>query len=160
ALARVDHDDLSRARGAPPSPPLASDVGRLAVVVLVAVALLAAALAPIVSQAMRRRAQTGDSPTAQGYADAPGSLRVNPTLDMSTRPRLSSRIVFRVAAARPDFWRGETFDAWNGTSWSHGDRTAFPVQRNLRGGVIVPEAGAVGPGATSLGQTFHFEEVS
>jgi transglutaminase-like putative cysteine protease len=160
ALARVDHDDLTPARGAPPSPSLASDVGVHAVVVLVAVAILAAALAPVVSQAMRRRAQTGDSPTAQGYADAPGSLRVNDTLDMSTRPRLSSRVVFRVAAARPDFWRAETFDAWDGTSWSHSDRTAFPVQRNMRGGVIVPEAGAVGPGATTLDQTFHFEEVS
>ena len=55
----------------------------------------------------------------------------------------------RVWADRPDFWRGQTFDRWDGRYWSAGDTTTVPL-----GGenpmIPLPGTGDVGGSATSL----------
>ncbi len=39
-------------------------------------------------------------------------------LDTAIRGRLGHRVVMRVRTQRPSYWVGETFDHWNGRSWS------------------------------------------
>ena len=56
----------------------------------------------------------GVLPSLDDAVAAPASLRTSPRLDMTSRPRLSDRVVFTVDAPRPDFWRGEVFDVWDG----------------------------------------------
>ena len=47
-----------------------------------------------------------------------GYLGFASSLDTALRGRLSHAVVMRVRAERPSYWIGETFDAWNGESWS------------------------------------------
>ncbi|MFM8972544.1 MAG: transglutaminaseTgpA domain-containing protein, partial [Actinomycetota bacterium] len=85
------------------------------------------------------------------------SLRTTEELDMTTRPRLTDRVVFTVEAERPDFWRGETFDAWDGQRWRRSDARLFALRRPSPTTVLVP---ALEPGAErgeDLRQTFRFE---
>jgi transglutaminase-like putative cysteine protease len=159
-LARVDHDDLPRAARAGEPARFTIDVVRLGAAVVAAVTIVSAALAPAVADALRRQSQPGRLPSASDYADAPSSLRVNDHLDMATRPRLSDRVVFRVASSRPDFWRAETFDLWDGRTWSHSERVAYPAVAFGTGAFVTPENGAVGEDADTLTQTVHLETVS
>ncbi len=47
------------------------------------------------------------------------------TLDTGARGRPDDTLVMRVRASSPDFWRGQSFDTWNGRTWSMADsRTA------------------------------------
>jgi transglutaminase-like putative cysteine protease len=47
-------------------------------------------------------------------------------LDTSVRGRPDNTLVMRVRASAPDFWRGQTFDTWDGRSWTLSDaRTAL-----------------------------------
>ena len=39
-------------------------------------------------------------------------------LDTSARGRPDNTLVMRVRASRPDFWRGQTFDTWDGRTWT------------------------------------------
>ena len=48
---------------------------------------------------------------------------------MTQRPRLSDRVVFTVTAPRAEFWRGETFDVWNGHAWTQSDPPADVARR-------------------------------
>ena len=77
---------------------------------------------------------------------------------MTGRPRLSDRVVFTVNAPRGEFWRGETFDRWNGHAWSRSD--PHPTLLDGAGGVIMipPEANDTGAATgASLRQTFRIE---
>lgn len=42
-------------------------------------------------------------------------------LDTSLRGRPDNTLVMRVRASAPDFWRGQTFDTWNGRVWRISD---------------------------------------
>ena len=70
-------------------------------------------------------------------------------MDTSARGELGDQEVMRVWADRPDFWRGQTFDRWDGRYWTAGDTTTVPL-----GGenpmIPLPGAGDVGVSATSL----------
>ena len=46
-------------------------------------------------------------------------------LDTNARPKLGNDIVMRVRASQPDFWRGQTFDRWDGRSWSLSEPKPF-----------------------------------
>jgi transglutaminase-like putative cysteine protease len=99
-------------------------------------------------------------PTFSDVRDAPESLRETDSLDMTTRPRLSDKVVFTVDSPRADFWRGETFDVWNGQTWTRSDEhDNSPLERDASNNVIVPPAigdtGAVV--GSDLRQTFHIE---
>jgi hypothetical protein len=47
-----------------------------------------------------------------------GYLGFSDHLDTAARGRPDDTIVMRVRAGQPDFWRGQTFDVWDGRSWA------------------------------------------
>ena len=159
-----------------------ASAGALVAVVVVAVGAFVALPAPTVSARLDilSRSPTGGPdrvPVAGALAgDAghpaelsqPGS-KAGPTrvggylgfagdLNTAIRGRLGHQIVMRVRATRPSFWLGETFDTWNGQSWSQ----SRPARRVVRGGspftLPVPEGEPVG-GRSDL-QTFYLSGVS
>ena len=81
---------------------------------LLGVAIVAA---PFVSSAMHRDVRSGDDPDPFSESTAGGTLSIARSMDTRARPRLSDRVVMTVDAQRPSFWRGATFDAWDGGVW-------------------------------------------
>jgi len=80
---------------------------------------------------------------------------------MTTRPRLSDKIVFTVDAPRADYWRGETYDVWDGQTWTRSDENDTdllardPSTTNTDVPPAFGDTGAVD--GTPLTQTFHME---
>ncbi len=92
-------------------------LGAVLVVVVGVVVLL-----PLLLPRFQARASTGDAPRLGGDDTATGTaLNATDRLDMTTRPDLTDAVVFTVNSDRRTFWRGETFDVWDGTSWSRSD---------------------------------------
>jgi len=56
---------------------------------------------------------TGHSPNRASF----GYFGFSTELDTSLRGRPDDSLVMRVRASSPDFWRGQTFDLWNGRVW-------------------------------------------
>ncbi|MGH9188935.1 MAG: transglutaminase TgpA family protein [Acidimicrobiales bacterium] len=56
-----------------------------------------------------------------------GYFGFSSSLDLAARGRPDGTPVMRVRASRPDFWRGQTFDTWDGRRWSIADERAVPV---------------------------------
>ena len=103
-------------------------LARSAVLVTLAISLFAVLVGPAVQRHLSAPSSEGAAPTGDTTNDGGASqLRSSAELDMTTRPRLSDRIVLTVDADRPSFWRGETFDAWDGRRWTRTQRARFPV---------------------------------
>jgi len=49
-------------------------------------------------------------------------------LDLSARGRPDNTPVMRVRASRPDFWRGQSFDQWDGRQWKISDERTVVVR--------------------------------
>ena len=108
--------DASRASG--PGP-----LARAAILVTLAVSLFAVIVGPTVQRHLSPPSAQGEAPDTGPSADGGAAqLRSTNELDMTTRPRLSDRIVLSVDAPRPSFWRGETFDVWDGRRWTRSER--------------------------------------
>jgi len=82
-------------------------------------------------------------------------------LDTAVRGRPDDTLVMRVRASAPDFWRGQTFDEWNGRVW----RTSETRVRPLQGGqpITVPRVDDDGPpfgiaATDDLVQTYYVEQ--
>ncbi|MBW3651770.1 MAG: transglutaminase domain-containing protein, partial [Actinobacteria bacterium] len=69
-----------------------------------------------------RTSSTGSGVGRTGY------FGFSTALDTGVRGRPDKTLVMRVKASRPDFWRGQSFDRWDGRSWSQTDQQAVPVQ--------------------------------
>jgi protein-glutamine gamma-glutamyltransferase len=99
------------------------------------------------------QSQPAQSGSTSGADRVGGFLGFSNRLDTAIRGNLSNQILMRVRATYPSFWTAETFDQWNGTSWSVPD----PLNRVIGGGspftVPVPE-GDVLAGQTDI-QTFY-----
>ncbi|MGI8793055.1 MAG: transglutaminaseTgpA domain-containing protein [Acidimicrobiales bacterium] len=73
----------------------------------------------------------------QGGRASFGYFGFSTELDTSIRGRPDNTLVMRVKASRPDFWRGQTFDSWDGRTWRQTDdkpevnRSESPI--SLRG---------------------------
>jgi len=102
---------------------------RSAVVLGAIVAVATVALVPPITQRLGRHVWPGLVPTAGDSASAAPSLRSSNELDMRSRPRLSKKVVFTVDAPRADFWRGETFDRWDGQTWTRSTHAAEQLAR-------------------------------
>lgn len=63
------------------------------------------------------------------------ALVARDNLDMTGRPRLGDTVVMTVRSPIVAFWRTETFDQWNGSSWT---RTGGRSGRLVEGGRVVP----------------------
>ena len=82
-----------------------------------------------------------------------GYLGFADSLNTALRGGLGNTLVLQVRAQRPSYWVGETFDTWQGQSWTEAKR----AQRPLRGGspfVIPVSVGEVALGQSDL-QTFY-----
>jgi transglutaminase-like putative cysteine protease len=82
-----------------------------------------------------------------GYLGFAGSL------DTALRGNLGNTVVMLVRAQRPSYWVGETFNTWNGQSWSATD--SAPQTLRQQSPFILPiPAGSGASGPTDL-QTFY-----
>jgi transglutaminase-like putative cysteine protease len=81
-----------------------------------------------------------------------------PELDTGVRGRPDDTLVMRVRASGPDFWRGQTFDAFDGRVWR---RSADePRALRSRSPFLLPLVPADGPrqaGTDDLVQTYYLE---
>lgn len=94
---------------------------------------------------------TGTPPQSFGY------FGFSNELDTSVRGRPDDTLVLRVRSSAPDFWRGQTFDQWDGRRWTISDeRTA--VLTGTRGPIPTLDPAGEGPATgEELVQTFHLE---
>ena len=108
----------------------------LPIVVLAAVALLAFALGPSVDLETNRsnssvfggsaRVTDPDGDVAQGLAPY---LGFSDRLDTGSRGKLGDEVVLRVHADAPDYWRGESFNVWDGREWQRDDSGSAVIVR-------------------------------
>ncbi len=63
----------------------------------------------------------------------------------------------RVRAARADFWRGQTFDTWDGRRWTLGDDRTRNIRSDVLPLEIPPTPTEVKFGGNELVQTFYLE---
>jgi transglutaminase-like putative cysteine protease len=99
---------------------------------------------------------TGDSTKASS-----GYFGFSQSLDTSIRGRPDDTLVMRVKASRPDFWRGQSFDTWDGREWKQSDRKPVPVRGDapiqLRGAPEDRESGVLDAGGDFV-QTVFVEQ--
>jgi protein-glutamine gamma-glutamyltransferase len=156
---RADAEAVPALEGGAPLRPRSREVMRISVILAVITAVAAVALVPVVTERLGRHVWPGLEPGFGDIRDAPASLRSTNTLDMTTRPRLSDKVVFTVDSPRASFWRGETFDVWDGHAWTRSDDRRFLTERVFGNQVEIPPA-AEDTGARigqELRQTFHVE---
>jgi transglutaminase-like putative cysteine protease len=159
-LDRADAEATGAMPGGTPLPRRGREITRVTAVILAAVIVAAVALVPTVTSRLGRHVWPGLDPTNLDWSGAPDSLRASDRLDMTSRPRLTDKVVFTVDSPRASFWRGETFDQWDGSSWSRSnEREEFLLPRDGEDNVQVPPP-ADDNGAefgAELRQTFHIE---
>jgi len=104
-----------------------------------------------------------DDPSGQGGDPSTGGGRTGfgyfgfaNSLDTSVRGRPDDTLVMRVRATAPDFWRGQTFDRWDGRSWTQSDQRTLTVRGANAIQLVDPlnEPPVQGP---ELVQTFYLE---
>jgi transglutaminase-like putative cysteine protease len=82
-------------------------------------------------------------------------------LDTSLRGRPDDTLVMRVRASSPDFWRGQTFDQWNGRVWKVSRDQPIPIRGDQPIGI--PRVPVDGPTTTAIDvdelvQTYYLEQ--
>lgn len=106
----------------------------------------------------------GDDPARPGNGaggrNASGYFGFSNQLDTSVRGRPDDSLVMRVRASEPDFWRGQTFDLWDGRTWHMSDERIRPV----RGGspleiAATTEDDTAARWGAELVQTYYVEAV-
>jgi transglutaminase-like putative cysteine protease len=155
---RVDAETMPALPGGKPLAPRASESARTISLVSLLVIVAAVALVPPVTQRLSRQTWPGTEPDFGDIRDAPASLQATDELDVTSRPRLTDEIVFTVEAKRADFWRGQTFDLYEGSRWTRSSGNDILLDGTANG-VVVPasdyDVGAVsGP---EFRQTFNIE---
>jgi len=105
-----------------------------------------------------RVAQLAKPGSRAGASRVGGYLGFANRLDTALRGGLGDTVVMRVRAQRPSYWVGETFDAWDGTSWKatqHGTS-----QLTAGSPFIIPGPDRAPVGAQSDLQTFYVVQSS
>ena len=101
------------------------------------------------------------SSTGSDTAASSGYFGFSESLDTGIRGRPDNTLVMRVKASRPDFWRGQSFDQWDGRTWTQSDDTPTPTRGEaplrLRGAPEDREAGIL-DGGTDFVQTVFVEQ--
>jgi transglutaminase-like putative cysteine protease len=124
---RADAEHVSALPGGRRLAPRGPEAARLGAIVAVIVIVSAVAIVPTATDHLGRKVWPGVLPSLDDAIAAPGSLRASRELDMTNRPRLSERVVFTVDAPRPEFWRGEIFDRFDGQTWTRSDDRRRPL---------------------------------
>ena len=161
ALLLVDRAASEQVQPLPHGSPLpgrAGEVARVAIACAVIAAVAVVALGPTINDHLGRHVWPGLDPSFGDAVNAPASLRATDQIDMTTRPRLSDRVVFTVNADRAEFWRGETFDVWNGHAWSQSNPQSTPLLHDGETTTVTPDPNDIGAvRGSSMRQTFHIE---
>ena len=141
-----------------------SETARVSAIMAVVVIVAAVALVPTVTDRLGRRVWPGLDPNFGSKSDAPASLRESSDLDLTQRPRLSDKVVFTVDAARADFWRGETFDVYDKSSWTRSPQSSgdpfhpYFLDHDGTSVQVVPASNDIGAQiGQEFKQTFHIE---
>ena len=91
--------------------------------------------------------------TASGPTRVGGYLGFAGSLNTALRGTLGNTVVMLVRAQRPSYWVGETFNTWNGESWSATNSATHAIRQESP--FILPiSAGSTASGQTDL-QTFY-----
>lgn len=103
------------------------------------------------------RGPNGESDPSKGGRESFGYFGFSDTLDTSIRGRPDHTLVMRVRSSHPDFWRGQTFDVWDGRVWSLSEESERTIagSRPLR---IQPAATDTRYTSSELIQTFYIQE--
>lgn len=117
---------------------------------------------PVANQGGLSNPTLGGADPAQGGADesAPrssfGYFGFSNRLDTSMRGRPDDTLVMRVRASSPDFWRGQSFDTWDGRNWTIKDeRTSIIGGRDAI--ALAPNPGEPNVPGTEFIQTYFLE---
>jgi transglutaminase-like putative cysteine protease len=145
------------AHGAP-LPSRTAEVARAAIATAVIASVVVVALGPTITDHLGRHVWPGIDPSFGDQISAPSSLTATDHVDMTERPRLSDRVVFTVDAPRAQFWRGQTFDVWDGSTWTQSQPQSTPLARDGNTATVTPDPVDVGAttGAT-MRQTYRVE---
>ena len=157
---RADAEMVPALEGGAPLPSRMAETARVGALVSLIVMVAAVALVPSVTSRLGRKVWPGRSPTDSDLTSSPSSLQSSPSLDLTSRPRLGNAVVFTVDASHADFWRGETFDVYQGSSWSSSfDQDTDEPLTNTGSRVVVDAAQYDGGTAngTDFRQTYHVE---
>lgn len=117
-------DGRRRGGGAVPSAAIeiqSETRGRTPIAIAVAVVTLVLGAALLIGPRASNWFPTGA--TAGELIDRRGDRADNPlaardSLEMTSRPRLSDKVVMRVRSPIVSFWRAEAFDTWDGSTWT------------------------------------------
>jgi transglutaminase-like putative cysteine protease len=130
-------------------------VGRTVVAVAISVLVAIVVLAPLVLPHVGRDAEPGEGATLDPTEQGTLALRATDSLDMTQRPELTDEVVFTVESEAATFWRGETFDVWDGRRWSRSDERFVPLVASDRLQLADDDLGA--RGADVLAQRIRME---
>lgn len=122
-------------------PPLRGAAATRSVGVVVALVFFVLVAAPLILPMVSSDAQSGQGPRLQAETGGGPTIRATDSLDMTTRPELTDDIMFTVTAERGTFWRGQTYDQWDGRRWTRTDPRRFPLGP---GGAVVPATDDLG----------------
>ncbi len=102
------------------------------------------------------RANGSQSDASNGAAGT-GYFGFAEQLDTSARGRPDDTLVMRVRASAPAFWRGQTFDVWDGVTWTVSDNTSTTIGGQAP--IQVPlTIGDLPQPADDFIQTFYIEQ--
>jgi transglutaminase-like putative cysteine protease len=157
---RADLDDRPRLSRGSAVPVLGREVVGATAILAVLVLLVGALLAPALGHRPAPRIGSGDLPRYVSNGDGGTALEPTGSLDTTQRPHLGDDVVMTVTASRPEFWRGQTFDHWNGSAWTQTIQRADPGPLPTFGNVATvlrPQGVPPTSGGRLLSQTFHIE---
>lgn len=106
-------------------------------IAVAAVAILAAVLlAPLLLPYVGEDTEAGQGASLDPTQDGAAPLRSSEQLDMTRRPSLTDAPVLTIRSDAATFWRGETFDVWDGRRWTRSDRQLdlLPAEGRIRNG--------------------------
>ncbi len=103
---------------------------------------------------------SSDGSSGTGDAASFGYFGFSDRLDTAVRGRPNDTLVMRVRASAPDFWKGQTFDAWNGRVWTFSNDKPKVIRGDQP--IPVPRVPADGPVEVALNtdelvQTYYLE---
>jgi len=113
--------------GADPEPSRAGGTIRSGAVVAGIVLLVAVILTPLLLPFIGRAVEPGQGATLRPNEGDSSVMRASDSLDMTSRPELTDQVVFTVDTDRATFWRGQTFDVWDGRRWTRSDPRYLPL---------------------------------
>ena len=155
---RADAETSPALAGGSALPSRTYEAMRVSAIVALIVAVAAVALVPTVTSRLGRHVWPGLVPNFANIENAATSLKPSNTLDITTRPRLSDAVVFTVDAPHADFWRGETYDVYNGSSWTRSNDAPLVLDHNGNSVAVQPVPNDIGAQrGVAFRQTFHIE---